>query len=119
MCSARPQSLTRGLGEFCGGVSQELAKLLEKAPRLSLGGGSTAVVVQDPSRMMELSTCALSSWALLVPCYPPTIMDFLLLIPRWSFCLLFPRMERVGWSWRFLEVAQVWNLWYERRPQVF
>lgn len=67
---------------------------------------------------MELSTCALF-WGVLVPCYPPTIVDFLLLIPRWSFSLLFPCMERVGWSWRFLEVAQVCNLWYEGRPHVF
>lgn len=53
MCCAKPQSLTVGLGEFCGGISQEVAKLLEKVTSLSLGGGSTAVVLQNPFRMVE------------------------------------------------------------------
>lgn len=43
-----------GLAEFCGGVSQELAMLLlEKATSLSMAGGSTAGVLQNPSRMVE------------------------------------------------------------------
>lgn len=132
LCALVGQTLTVELGEFCGGISQELAMLLlEKATSLYLGGGSTAVVLQDPSRAveqvglllegvwMECSIRALFSWGVLVPCYPPTNMDFFLLVPRWSFCLLFLRMERVGWSWRFLQVARVCNLWYEGRPQVF
>lgn len=53
MCCGRPQSFTVGLGEFWGGISQELVKLLEKATSLSLGGGSAAVVLQNPSRMRE------------------------------------------------------------------
>lgn len=115
LCAVVDQLLTVGLAEFCDGISQELEMLLEKATSLSLGGGSTAVVQQDPSRMVEqvgllLKVSGWSSQHVLCSArvcwchYPPTIMDFFCSFPDEAFAYYFP-------VWKELAGPQDFQKW--------
>lgn len=63
---------------------------------LSLKDGEACGVAGE-GVWVECSARALFGWVVAMPCYLPMVVFFLPLVHRWSFCLLVPLMERVGW----------------------